>query len=104
MLGAVIGTSDRVLLDGTTTFRVPSTGWTTPEGRLMENWGVPPDILVENRAVLDHLVEEDGGDGALLHLAGLRAPLRASRREWAELRLQLPAGSGERAPSSGSAS
>jgi tricorn protease len=48
-MGAVIGTSNRTLFDGTTTFRVPSTGWTTPEGRLMENWGVPPDIQVENR-------------------------------------------------------
>jgi tricorn protease len=47
-MGAVIGTSDRTLLDETTTFRVPQTGWTTAEGQLMENWGVPPDILVEN--------------------------------------------------------
>jgi tricorn protease len=48
-MGAVIGTSNRVLLDGTTTFRVPATGWTTPEGQSMENYGVPPDVLVENR-------------------------------------------------------
>ncbi len=47
--GAVIGTSNRTLLDGTTTFRVPSTGWHTPDGRNMENWGVPPDLHVENR-------------------------------------------------------
>jgi two-component system, LytTR family, response regulator len=35
-------------------------------------------------------IEEDGGDAPLLHLTGLRAPLRASRREWAELRTLLP--------------
>ena len=40
-------------------------------------------------------IEEEGGDGARLHLAGVRAPLRASRREWAELRQQLPAGNGK---------
>ncbi len=39
-------------------------------------------------------IEEDGGDGALLHLAGLRAPLRASRREWVELRTLLPTENG----------
>ncbi len=39
-------------------------------------------------------IEEDGGDGALLHLTGLRGPLRASRREWAELRAVLPPATG----------
>src|SRR5205085_120696 len=48
-MGAVIGTSDRPLLDESTVFRVPQTGWTTAEGQLMENCGVPPDITVENR-------------------------------------------------------
>ena len=45
---------------------------------------------------LDHLqrIEEDKGDAPLLHLRGLRAPVRASRREWADLRELLPAESG----------
>lgn len=40
-------------------------------------------------------VEDDGGDGPLLHLAGLGAPLRASRREWPALKALLPRQSGE---------
>ena len=39
-------------------------------------------------------VEDDIGDGALLHLVGLRAPVRASRREWVELRTVLPSETG----------
>jgi len=35
-------------------------------------------------------LEEDGGDGPLLHLTGVKTPLRASRREWTELRHMLP--------------
>jgi tricorn protease len=45
--GGVIGTRDEVLLDNQTRFRVPETGWETVEGRNLENWGVPPDFLVE---------------------------------------------------------
>ncbi|MCC2670182.1 MAG: Periplasmic protease, partial [Armatimonadetes bacterium] len=45
--GGVIGTSDQVLLDGQTRFRVPQTAWQTLDGRNLENWGVPPDIYVE---------------------------------------------------------
>lgn len=44
--GGVIGTTNVTLIDGTT-FRIPRTGWYTVDGRNMENWGVPPDILVE---------------------------------------------------------
>jgi tricorn protease len=44
--GAVIGTTDITLVDGTR-FRVPRTGWTTLSGKNLENWGVPPDIQVE---------------------------------------------------------
>lgn len=40
-------------------------------------------------------VEDDGGDGPLLYLAGVAAPLRASRREWPALRALLPRQSGE---------
>lgn len=45
--GAVIGTRNITLIDGTT-FRVPQTGWETVSGKPMENHGVQPDILVEN--------------------------------------------------------
>ncbi len=44
--GGVIGTNDITLVDGTR-FRIPTTGWTTVDGRNLENWGVPPDIRVE---------------------------------------------------------
>jgi tricorn protease len=43
--GAVIGTSDVTLVDGTG-FRVPSTGWYTLTGENLENSGVVPDIHV----------------------------------------------------------
>lgn len=40
-------------------------------------------------------IEEDGGDGPLLHVSGAKAPLRVSRREWTELRQFLPRHTGE---------
>jgi tricorn protease len=43
--GAVIGTNDVELVDGTG-FRLPSSGWYTLEGGNLENSGVTPDILV----------------------------------------------------------
>jgi len=43
--GAVIGTVDVELADGTG-FRLPGTGWYTLEGENLENNGVEPDILV----------------------------------------------------------
>jgi two-component system, LytTR family, response regulator len=39
-------------------------------------------------------IEDDGGDGPLLHLDGVKVPLRVSRREWAALRGLLPRDSG----------
>ena len=54
----------------------------------------PPFVRAHRQALVNLTclvrIEEDDGDGALLHLTGLRAPLRASRREWAELRTVLP--------------
>ena len=44
--GAVIGTIDVDLVDGTT-FRIPSTGWYTLDGTNLENTGVEPDIHVQ---------------------------------------------------------
>jgi Tol biopolymer transport system component/C-terminal processing protease CtpA/Prc len=44
--GGVIGTTNIQLIDGTT-FRIPRTGWTTLDGRNLENTGVAPDIRVE---------------------------------------------------------
>jgi two-component system LytT family response regulator len=59
----------------------------------------PPFARAHRQAIinLNHLtrIEEDGADAPLLHLTGLRAPLRASRREWSELRTHLPRGNGE---------
>jgi tricorn protease len=43
--GAVIGTTDVELADGTG-FRLPGTGWYTLSGENLENSGVQPDILV----------------------------------------------------------
>ena len=43
--GAVIGTSDVTLVDGTG-FRIPGTGWFTLTGENLENSGVEPDIHV----------------------------------------------------------
>ena len=43
--GAVIGTSDVYLVDGTR-FRIPSTGWYTLTGENLENNGVRPDVRV----------------------------------------------------------
>jgi len=51
--GAVIGTRDIQLLDGST-FRVPSTGWFALTGENLENRPVEPHIYVENSP------EEDG--------------------------------------------
>lgn len=45
--GYVIGTMGGTLVDGTT-FRLPSWGWYTLDGKNMENLGIAPDILVEN--------------------------------------------------------
>ncbi|MCK5064966.1 MAG: PD40 domain-containing protein, partial [Candidatus Fermentibacteraceae bacterium] len=43
--GAVIGTSNVILVDGTA-FRIPATGWFTLTGENLENTGVEPDIRV----------------------------------------------------------
>lgn len=45
--GYVIGTYGGQLVDGTT-YRLPSWGWYTSDGKNMENLGIPPDITVEN--------------------------------------------------------
>jgi Tol biopolymer transport system component/C-terminal processing protease CtpA/Prc len=45
--GYVIGTYEARLIDGTT-FRLPSWGFTTVDGKNLENMGVAPDIYVEN--------------------------------------------------------
>ena len=47
--GYVIGTYSGRLADGTT-FRLPSWGYYTADGKNMENLGIPPDIYVENTA------------------------------------------------------
>jgi tricorn protease len=47
-MGAVIGTGSYTLLDGSA-IRTPGSGvWITGSGQNMENFGVPPDVLVDN--------------------------------------------------------
>jgi len=46
-MGAVIGTGSYALLDGSS-IRTPGTGVWTSTGENMENYGVPPDVLVDN--------------------------------------------------------
>ena len=45
--GAVIGTGSYTLLDGST-IRTPGTGVWTSTGQNMENYGVPPDVYIDN--------------------------------------------------------
>jgi tricorn protease len=45
--GAVIGTGSYALLDGSA-IRTPGTGVFTSSGRDFENYGVPPDVYVDN--------------------------------------------------------
>jgi tricorn protease len=57
-MGAVIGTGSYTLLDGST-IRTPGTGvWLTKDGTNMENFGVPPDVYVDN-APPDHVKGRD---------------------------------------------
>src|SRR5678810_881604 len=46
-MGAVIGTGAYTLLDGTT-IRTPGSGVWTVTGENMENYGVPPDVYIDN--------------------------------------------------------
>ena len=46
-MGAVIGTGSYTLLDGTT-IRTPGSGVWTADGQNMENYGVPPDVYIDN--------------------------------------------------------
>jgi tricorn protease len=47
-MGAVIGTGSYTLLDGSA-IRTPGSGvWITGSGQNLENYGVPPDVLVDN--------------------------------------------------------
>jgi tricorn protease len=46
-MGAVIGTGSYTLLDGSA-IRTPGTGVWTATGQNMENYGVPPDVHIDN--------------------------------------------------------
>ena len=46
-MGAVIGTGAATLLDGST-IRTPGSAVWTATGENMENFGVPPDVFVDN--------------------------------------------------------
>ncbi len=54
--GAVIGTNDVPLIDGTM-FRVPGSGWYDLTGKNLENWGIEPDVRVD-------AVPEESSEGA----------------------------------------
>ncbi len=57
-MGAVIGTGSYTLLDGSS-IRTPGTGvWITKDGQNMENFGVPPDVSVDNTPA-SHLAKRD---------------------------------------------
>jgi tricorn protease len=46
-MGAVIGTGSYTLLDGSA-IRTPGSGVWTSSGENMENYGVPPDVYIDN--------------------------------------------------------
>jgi tricorn protease len=57
-MGAVIGTGSHTLLDGSA-IRTPGTGvWSTNGAQNMENFGVPPDVRVDNTPA-SHLEKRD---------------------------------------------
>jgi tricorn protease len=57
-MGAVIGTGSYTLLDGSA-IRTPGSGvWITQGGQNMENFGVPPDVTIDNTPA-DHLLGKD---------------------------------------------
>jgi C-terminal processing protease CtpA/Prc len=64
-LGAVIGTEEYRLIDGTTGIRLPIEGWFYLNGTNLENDGVEPDIRVVND--LNHI--RDGIDDQLIYAA-----------------------------------
>jgi tricorn protease len=57
-MGAVIGTGSYTLLDGSS-IRTPGSGVWTVTGENMENYGVPPDVYVDNTPA-DFLKKRDG--------------------------------------------
>jgi tricorn protease len=74
--GAVIGTGSYRMLDNSA-LRTPGSGVYTASGENMENYGVPPDILVDNTPE-DFLA---GRDAQLLKaIETLRSELRAASR------------------------
>src|ERR1035437_3544456 len=46
-MGAVIGTGSFTLMDGSV-LRTPGSGVYTSEGQNLENYGVPPDVYIDN--------------------------------------------------------
>jgi len=56
--GAVIGTHNLTLMDGST-FRQPSSGWYRTSGKNLENDPVYPDVLIINPPEQDGKVPDD---------------------------------------------
>ncbi|MCX7642529.1 MAG: S41 family peptidase [Armatimonadetes bacterium] len=69
--GGVIGTYNVTLIDGSTSFRVPVTGWRTLDGVNLENYGVKPDIYVE------HTPEDNANDRDLQLEVAVKELLKA---------------------------
>jgi len=80
-MAAVIGTGSYTLLDGST-IRTPGTGVWTNAGQNMENYGVPPDVYVDNTPK-DHLEHRDAQIEKAVEVlkAELAAPKRSTSQQ-----------------------
>jgi tricorn protease len=81
-MGAVIGTGSATLLDGST-IRTPGSGVWTATGENMENFGVPPDVHVDNTPQ-DFLKNRD---------AQLEKAVEVLKQELSNKRTTVPSGS-----------
>jgi len=76
--GGVIGTRNIQLIDGST-FRLPGSGvYATKDGRNLENWGIEPDIWVENPFEEEQLGRDRQLERAVQELLGSLAPKAAA--------------------------
>jgi tricorn protease len=73
--GGVIGTQNIQLVDGST-FRLPRAGWYSLDGRNLENWGIEPDIWVENPFEQEQLGSDAQLERAVRELLGEIGPER----------------------------
>jgi tricorn protease len=77
--GGVIGTRNIQLIDGST-FRLPGSGvYATADGRNLENWGIEPDIWVENPFEEEQLGRDRQLERAVQELLATLTTARATR-------------------------